>query len=385
MESFEALSALMKYLIEIGPTGCACMITKHEEPVYVEYVGYANRESTKPITPDTIYRVYSMTKVITVTAALMLYERGMYLLNDPLEVYMPEFSDMQVCTYDATGVLSIRTAKNPILIRDLFCMTSGLTYDGDACETERRTKEYYKTLRSNNYTAREAMRELARVPLVFEPGTHWKYGLSHDALGALIEALTGKRLSQFMKDEIFDPLGMKDSFFHIPEDRKTRLCGIYTRNTDGTYSDYLGCGHEFNDINDRYDNGGGGVMCTLADYTAFATALACGGEKDGVRLLGKKTIELMATNHLGQEQLRDFRNTPQRAGYGYGLGVRTLMDRASSGSNSSIGEFGWGGLAGTWMMVDPKEEAAAVFMQQLWPSMSEYIQPRLRAAINAAL
>ncbi len=385
MKKFAPLSALLKHFVKIGPTGCACMVSKGGDTVFEKYCGYADKEGKNPITPETIYRVYSMTKVITVTAALMLYERGMYLLSDPLKEYMPEFSNIQVCSYDASGQLTIQPVKKSITVRDIFCMTSGLTYDGEACETEKQTKEYYKALRSNNYTAREAMQELTRVPLAFEPGTHWKYGLSHDVLGAFIEVLSGKRLGHFMQDEIFGPLGMKDSFFHIPKDKEHRLCDIYTRNADGTYSDYPGCGREFNDVRDRYDNGGGGVMCTLEDYMAFANALACGGEKNGGRLLGRKTIEMMATNHLGQEQLRDFRNTPQRAGYGYGLGVRTLMDRASSGSNSSIGEFGWGGLAGTWMMVDPKEEAAAVFMQQLWPSMSEYIQPRLCAAINAAL
>ena len=385
MYNFSALNTLMKKIVEIGPMGCACMVSKHGETVFEEYCGFVDKEGTKPIAPDTIYRMYSMTKVMTAVAVLMLYERGMYLLSDPLKEYIPEFADMQVCTYDASGVRTIQPAKNPILIRDLFCMTSGLTYDGDTSETERRTKDYYKAIRNNNYTANEAMKVLAQIPLAFEPGTQWKYGLSHDALGAFIEVLSDKSLSQFMKDEIFDPLGMKDSFFHIPKDKEHRLCDIYTRNADGTYSDYMGCGREFNDIKDRYDNGGGGVMCTLADCAAFATALACGGEKGGVRLLGRKTIELMATNHLRPEQLKDFRNSSQIAGYGYGLGVRTMMDRVAGGSNSSVGEFGWGGLAGTWMMVDPAEEVAAVYTQQLWPNMSEYIHPRLRAVINAAL
>ena len=385
MDAFPALSTLMNYVVETGPTGCACSVSKHGELIFEEYAGYIDKENTKQIAPDTIYRAYSMTKVITCTAALMLYERGMYLLTDPVKEYLPEFGDMQVCSYDATGTLTIKPAKKPILIRDLFCMTSGLTYDGDTSETERRTKDYFTEMKKSNYTAKEGMQLLSRIPLAFEPGTHWKYSISHEVLGALIETLSGKRLSRFMQDEIFEPLGMKDTFFHIPDDKKSRICNIYTRNEDGSYSDYPGCGREFYDVHSNYDYASGGIMCTMGNYMKFSNVLACGGESNGVRLLGKKTIELMATNHLGSVQLEDYWSSPQRVGYGYGLGVRTMMDRAAGGSNSSIGEFGWGGLAGTWMMIDPLEEVAAVYMQQLWPNMSEYIQRRLRAVINAAL
>ena len=385
MNNFPTLSALLKKIIEIGPTGCACMITKQGEPVFEEYCGFADREHTRPVSSDTVYRIYSMTKVITCTAALMLYERGAYLLGDPLKEYLPEFSDMQICSYDMAGTLTIRSAKDHILIRDLFCMTSGLTYYGDLSETEKHIKMFNQMIRENKCSLRDSMHELARIPLAFEPGSHWKYGLSHDVLGALIEVLSGKTFGQFLKDEIFDLLGMKDTAFHIREDIKPRLAGIYTHNPDGTFSDYEGSGHEHFEPDDPFESGGAGLLSTLGDYMKFARVLACGGEKDGVRLLGRKTLELMALNHLSPQQLEDYHEIPQRAGYGYGLGVRVLMDKAANGCNATIGEFGWGGLPGTQLMIDSKEELAMVFMQQLWPNMGEYIHPRLRAVINAAL
>ena len=387
MNDFYALRALMKHIADIGPTGCACSVTRHGETVFEDYCGYADSEKTKPIEPDTIYRIYSMTKVITCTAALMLFERGAYLLDDPLKEYMPEFSDMKVCSYDTAGTMTIKPAENPILIRDLFCMTSGLVpYVGDESHPVLRMAEFYKELRKERYGLLEAISHIVRVPLAFEPGTHWKYGMSHDVLGALIEVLSGKTFGAFLKDEIFNPLGMKDTFFHIPEDKKVRLSGLYSRNSDGTYTEYSGLKiREHFDWGEPYENGGGGLLSTLGDYMKFSRVLACGGEKDGIRLLGRKTLELMATNHLNPVQLQDYRNKPQKSGYGYGLGVRTMMDRAAGGCNGSIGEFGWGGAAGTWMMIDPMEEMAAVYMQQLWPTMGEYIQPRLRAVINAAL
>ena len=385
MKDFFILKAFMKKITEFGPTGCACAITKHGQTVFEEYCGFADKEKIILINPDTIYRIYSMTKVITCAAALMLYERGLFLLTDPIYEYLPEFSDMQVCSNDSTGALTIQPAKKPILIKDLFCMTSGLTYNYDNSETERRMDAFFKERKDNQYNLREAMKALSRIPLAFDPGSHWKYGVSHDVLGALIEVISGKSFGQFLKNEILDPIGMKDTSFHVSDDTIHRLCGLYERTQHGELIDCPGSVHDSFDANDPYENGGAGLLCTLADYSSFLRVLACGGEKDGVRLLGRKTLELMATNHLNAQQLMDYHDTPLRTCYGYGLGVRVLTDRAACGCNGSVGEFGWGGWAGTWMMVDPKEKLSVVYMHQLRPNMSEYIQPRLRAIVNACL
>lgn len=388
LERLGRLTPLLRSFVEKGPAGAACSVARGGEILYEEYFGSADLEGNKPIAPDTIYRIYSMTKVITCTAALMLYERGLFLLNDPLEEYLPEFKNPQVYRYNAYGALSVSPAAGPIRIKDLFTMTSGITYEGKRLETEREVKKVRDELKRKEaagepYNVRALSKALAAVPLAFDPGTHWHYGLSHDVLGALIEVLSGKTFGQFLKDEIFDPLGMEDTFFRIPEHKKDRLCSLYNRADDGTLTKNTSLDAHFQP-DALFESGGGGLLSTLSDYSKFARVLACGGEWNGVRLLSPHTVRLMATNHLGPQQLADF-DWPFLAGYGYGLGVRVMIDPAAGGSNSSIGEFGWCGMAGTWVLIDPKEQLSAVYMQQMLPNFEAYHQPRLRAAIYGAL
>ena len=239
MSRFDRLNGLLKSFVDRGPAGCAFSVSRAGEQVYEGYFGHADLETQKPIAPDTIYRIYSMTKVITCTAALMLYERGLYLLNDPLGEYLPEFKDLQVHHQTPNGNLYTAPAKRPILVKDLFTMSSGLTYGGDQNETERLTSKVMEELKQKEkagqkYDVRSLSKALAGIPLAFEPGTHWRYGLSHDVLGALIEVLSGKSFGEFLKEEIFDPLGMKDTFFRIPDEKKDRLCSLYNRSEDGT-------------------------------------------------------------------------------------------------------------------------------------------------------
>jgi CubicO group peptidase (beta-lactamase class C family) len=379
MNRFERLTPLLKSFLEKGPAGCACTVVRNGEVLYEEGFGYADLEKNKKIEADTIYRIYSMTKVITCAAALMLYEKGHYLLNDPLEEYLPEFKNPSVYRYNAFSSRSMSTASNPIRIKELFTMSSGLTYGGDNTETERLTR----TIMENSVTTmdmRALSKALAAVPLAFDPGTHWKYSMSHDVLAALIEVISGVTFGEFLQKEIFEPLKMNDTTFRIAEENRERLSTMYDRAEDGTLSPNTrmdapyqsGC---------RYESGGGGLLSTIGDYSRFAQALARGGELDGVRILSRKTIQLMATNHLGPQQLKDF-NKP---GYGYGLGVRVMIDPADGGSNSSIGEFGWAGLAGSWVLIDPKEQLSVVYMQQMLPSLYPYFQTRLRAVIYGAL
>ncbi|CAN7662607.1 serine hydrolase [Paenibacillus sp. LjRoot153] len=378
----ERLTPLLKEWIEKGPPGCACTVIRNGEVVYQESFGYADVELKKKIEPDTIFRIYSMTKVITCVAALKLYEKGLFLLNDPLEDYLPEFKNSMVHQHNEFGVRSVSPATSPILIKDLFTMTSGLTYGGDGLETERLTaKEMGNAAETMNM--RTLSKALAEIPLAFDPGTHWKYGYSHDVLAALIEVISGETLGEFLKKEIFDPLGMTDTSFRITEEKRDRLCKMYNRADDGALTLNItadvpyqpGC---------KYESGGGGLLSTIGDYSRFTQALARGGELDGVRILSRKTVQLMATNHLGPQQLQDY-NWPQQKGYGYGLGVRVLIDPAAGGCNGSVGEFGWAGLAGSWVMIDPQEQLTVVYMQQMLPSLEPYIHPRLRSVIYGAL
>ncbi|MCU6794523.1 beta-lactamase family protein [Paenibacillus sp. WQ 127069] len=382
MERLQRLTPLLKSFMEKGPAGCAITVVRSGEVLYQESFGYADLDKNKKLDSDTIYRIYSMTKVLTCAAALMLYEKGIYMLNDPLEDYLPEFKNISVHRYNDFGIRSISPASGPIRIKDLFTMSSGLTYGGDGTETERLTRAIMEQAIAT-MDMRALSKALATVPLAFDPGTHWKYGTSHDVLAALIEVWSGVSFGEFLQKEIFEPLQMKDTSFRIPDDKRDRLSMMYNRAEDGTLTPNTerdtpyqqGCIHE---------SGGSGLLSTIGDYSRFAQALARGGELDGARILGRKTVQLMATNHLGPQQLKDF-NWLQMKGFGYGLGVRVLIDPAEGGLNGSIGEFGWAGLAGSWVLIDPKEQLSVVYMQQMLPSLEPYIHNRLRAVIYGAL
>ena len=384
MKSLEKLHPLLKSFVDKGPAGCACSVTYQGETRFEDYVGLQDLESAKPITADTIYRIYSMSKVVTCVAALMLYERGLFLLNDPLEEYLPEFKDPKVYRMTEKGEKYITSATRSIRIKDLFTMTSGLTYEGDGNETEREVKKAMQLLRRDNtFNVRKLSEALAKIPLAFDPGTEWRYGLSHDVLGALIEVLSGKTFGEFLSEEIFQPLSMNDTFFKIPDEKKHRLCSLYVRNEEGSLLKNTRLDEQYQP-GTLFESGGAGLLSTLSDYSTFAHMLANGGELDGVRILGRKTVELMSTNHLTSDQL-SFYNWDYLAGYGYGLGVRTMKSPTAGGSNSSIGEFGWSGLAGTWVLIDPKEKLSAVYMQQMMPNLEAYHQPRLRNVIYGSL
>jgi len=384
MKPIEHLRPLLRSFVEKGPVGCACSVYHQNEQVFEDYVGYADLDIKKPITPDTIYRIYSMTKVVTCVAALMLYERGLFLLEDPLEEYLPEFKNPQVYREGKSGEVYATPAAKSIRVKDLFTMTSGLTYEGESNETERQVNKAMNDLRKKGtFTVRELSKALANIPLAFDPGTQWKYSLSHDVLGAIIEVVSGKSFGQFLREEIFQPLSMKDTFFKIPEDKKARLSSLYDWKEPGTLqkNSRLDAEYQSGTLN---ESGGGGLLSTLSDYSRFAHMLANGGTLEGERILGRKTVELMAMNHLRPEQVPSF-NWEHLKGYGYGLGVRMMMNPALAGSNSSIGEFGWMGMAGTWVMIDPKEQLSAVYMHQLLPNFETYTQPRLRNVIYGAL
>jgi len=302
MGQFDKVTELLKSFLEYGPAGCSCAIWKGDTKVYENYVGYADLDTKKPILPDTIFRIYSMSKIITCTAALMLYERGRFLLNDPLYEYLPEFKDMQVYHCRPNGKYYTSPARNPIRIKDLFTMTSGITYgDMDSESGKEAAKALREALKDENvaqkYDVRMLCEILAKIPLAFEPGTHWHYGYSHDVLGALIEVISGKKFSQFLHDEIFEPLGMKDTFFRIPEEKRDRLCSMYRKEKDGSLKKETGM-DRFYQPNAIFESGGGGLLSTLEDYGRFARMLVNGGQLDGVRILGRKTVQLMASNHL---------------------------------------------------------------------------------------
>ncbi len=382
----QRLRPILETFVEKGPAGCSLMVARGGETLYEDYVGVMDLETKKPIGPDTIYRIYSMSKVITCAAALMLYERGPFALNDPLSEYLPEFKDMQVYRHNPQGALYTDKAACPIRVKDLFCMTSGIPYPGEGTETARHMARVYGDVTKGGsdkpWTVREMTKVLSGIPLAFDPGSHWMYGMSHDVLGAFIEALSGKAFGQFLKENIFDPLGMKDTAFRIGEGKRSRLCGMYSLEADGSRRKITDMDSDYQP-GASFEGGGGGLLSTLSDYTRFAQALAL-GELNGVRILSDHTIDLMATNHLDAAQMADF-NWEQMAGYGYGLGVRVLIDRAAGGCSAPLGEFGWAGLAGTLVFIDRAEQLTITYMQQMMPNQEGYHMPRIRNAVYGAI
>ncbi len=385
MNRFARLTPLLKSFVEKGPSGCACSVVHKGKTEYEEYFGLADLETNTPVTADTLYRIFSMTKVITCTAALKLYERGLYSLNDPLSEYLPEFSNPMVYRTSPNSMLSVSSALTPIRVRDLFTMTSGLPYAGDDTQTGRDIKKKLDEWDASgfNYDLRTAVKMLASIPLCFDPGTHWRYGFSHDVLAALVEVVSGKKYGQYLKDEIFDPLGMKNTSHRISGDKRKLLCSLYNQSGDGTMIKTLER-DQYTHADDVFEGGGSGLLSTLGDYQRFVRMLCNNGELDGERILSRKTIDLMAANHLDNLQQADY-SWPHHTGYGYGLGVRVMTDPVKGGCNGSIGEFGWSGVLGTWMMIDRSEDLTVVYMQQLQPSLEEYHAPRIRAVVYGAL
>ena len=382
----ERLDTLLKSFIEKGPRGCSCSVVHKGEQVYSGCFGYA--EAKTPVTEDSLFRIYSMTKVITCTAALKLFEEGRFLMHDPLCEYLPEFRDMEYVSPTPNGHFEVKKSERPILVKDLFAMTSGLCYPDIDSEAGRRMsvkmdelKHYYDN--GEVLSLRDYSKALATVPLAFEPGTHWRYGTSHDILGAFIEVVSGRNFDTFLKDEIFEPLEMKDTGFRWSEESVSRVCPYYHKDEKGNYTvlsdqDYW---HE----NNRWPPiGGAGLLSTLGDYQKFASMLAESGTLKGIRILGRSTIDMMRTNLLTPEMMKDF-NWEVQKGYGYGFGVRTALNRGIGGFNSSPGEFGWAGLAGTYVLADPGERLSVVYMQQLSPSLEDVHNPRIRAVVYGAL
>lgn len=386
MEKFDALDSLLVDFSKNGPAGCACAVAQGEDILYEGYHGYANLETEKLITPDTVFRLFSMTKVVVCTAALILYERGKFLLNEPLHEYIPEFKDISVYKTAPNGSVYVEKAKRPILIKDAFMMTAGIPYAGGESPTGRELVKVRNELREKHgkYDLLTEIKAFAKVPLAFEPGTHWLYGYGHDLVAGLIEVVSGKKLGEFLQEEIFGPLGMKDTGYRFRDDIEDRMATVYHRSEDGKLTESQGFLDAYHQPDAIYESGGAGLYSTLSDYLKFAQMLANGGEYKGARILGRKTIDLMRSNHLDDAQLRDF-TFPYVAGYGYGLGVRTMMDIAKGHANTSVGEFGWTGAAGTWVSIDPSEKVAVVYMHQMFPNMEEYHHLRVRAAAYGAL
>lgn len=383
--NFEYMKNFMNSLTEWIIPGNSVVIYKDGKKVFEYSSGYSDLEKKIKKTGEEQLYIYSCSKVATVTAALQLYEQGKFLLSDPLYEYLPEFKKMYVKDGDR-----IKAAENPITIRDLFTMTAGLSYATNTPAFEKARK-----LTDGKMDTRTVIKCIAEEPLLFEPGARWNYSLCHDVLAVLAEVVSGMRFSEYMKKNIFEPLDMNNSYYHAPNDVIISPQYIYeiqdTKNivelqqkehTSGVVKRAYGNELVFGE---NYDSGGAGIITTVDDYAKFAAALANSGTGlNNNRILSSATVKLMKTNQLNEAQ-RKTMNWRRLRGYGYGLGVRTLIDKAESGSNSSIGEIGWGGAAGATIIADTEEKVALFYAHHMLNPQEEYYQPRLRNVLYSCL
>jgi CubicO group peptidase (beta-lactamase class C family) len=374
--------------------GCQVAVARHGHVAYARSFGLMDRERAKPVRDDAIWRIYSMTKPITSVALMMLYERGAFQLDEPVARYVPSWRDHRVWVSGLGDEMVTERPERLVTFRDLLRHTSGLTYGGrlgdycalpiDACYEEAAIREP-----GSSDSMATFLEKLGRVPLAYQPGSAWLYSLATDACGALVEVISGRPFADFLRDEIFEPLGMVDTGFHVPADKLDRFAANYRQEPDGglTLADDPVSGAYAREPG--FKSGGGGLVATTADYLRFCEMLRRGGELDGARILGPRTVELMRLNHLpgGRDVLQlaysaDVREV--QAGVGFGLGFAMSLDAVRSGGLSAC-DYYWGGAAMTLFWIDPKEDLSVVFMTQLMPSTDIDIRGPLKSLVYSAI
>jgi len=389
---------LNRNYIEPGKiAGCQVAVSRHGHLAYSRSLGQMDRERAKPMADDTIFRIYSMSKPITSVALMTLYERGYFQLDDPVSRYIPEWKDHKVWVSGQGDQMQTAAPTTPMSFRHVLSHTGGLTY-GSLLETlgspatGHPVDKVYGELgvrRGEGETLRDFAMKLAKVPLRYQPGERWMYSLSTDVCGYLVEAISGKRFDRYLQEEIFDPLKMKDTSFVVSPDKLDRFAANYQRRADKTLklvddpatSTYL--------KEPSFFSGGGGLTGTTADYMRFCEMLRRGGELDGERVLGPRTIEMMHKNHLAggkdltQMAIGGFSETANK-GVGFGLGFASTMDQVTAGVLGE-GDYYWGGAASTIFWVDPKEDLCVVFMTQLMPSGAFNFRGQLKSIIYSSI
>ena len=379
--------------------GTRLLVYRRGKVVHSSAQGYADVERKVPVRDDTIYRIYSMTKPITSVAFMMLFEEGSVALDDPVHKYISEWKNLGVYVAGTSPAFATRPPSRPMLIVDLLRHTSGLTY---GIQQRSNVDAAYREKKITNAGTMETMIEdLSRIPLEFSPGEAWNYSVSADVIGYLVGKISGVPFEQFLKERIFDPLGMNDTGFFVPSDKAHRFAACYSADPPDRVSFVAGERKAALYLQDdpaqspflkppSFISGGGGLVSTAADYLTFCRALINGGEVDGVRLLGPKTIKLMTTNHLpnGMDLPSMSRSMFAEATYngiGFGLGFAVTMDPAKTLLPGSAGEYNWGGAAATAFWVDPAEELITIFMTQLMPSSAYPLRRELRTLVYSAI
>jgi CubicO group peptidase (beta-lactamase class C family) len=400
--SSERLARIPAFLderyIKTGKLPCAqVQVWRRGKLAVDEVLGLADRERNRPLEKDAIFRIYSMTKPITSVAFMMLVEQGLVALDDPVAKFIPEWANLGVFAAGTDAGWATTRPARPMMMIDLLRHTSGLTYgfqmQGNIDAAYRKLK-VAEDLRHG--TMQEFIDKLAKLPLVFSPGEAWNYSVSTDVLGYLVEKISGLSFADFLEQKIFQPLGMVDTAFTVPADKKHRLTACYAAGQLGSKAVKPGLPALQDDPEKSpyltptdFTSGGGGLVGTMADYMRFARMLLNGGELDGVRLLSPKTLQLMTANHLpGGKDLTQMSKSlfseATYAGVGFGLGFGVTVDPAATMIPGSKGDFFWGGAASTFFWVDPVEDLTVVFMTQLLPSSAYAVRRELRTLVYSA-
>jgi CubicO group peptidase (beta-lactamase class C family) len=396
-------SHLRERYVEAGRfPGTQLMVHRRGHLVHHSLQGFADIERKIPVKDDTIFRIYSMTKPIASIAFMMLVEEGRVALEEPVHKYIPEWKNLGVFQAGVWPAFLTRPPSRPMQIVDLMRHTSGLTYgfqqrsNVDAAYRELKIGEVEK-----DGTLSSMIADLTKIPLEFSPGEAWNYSVSTDVIGYLIGLISGKPFEQFLRERIFDPLKMNDTGFFVPPEKAHRLAACYSASPQGAMTFHATDRKGGLTLQDdpakssflsppSFISGGGGLCSTAADYLTFCRALLNGGELDGVRLIGPKTLALMTSNHLPggktlPELSRSLFSEATYHGIGFGLGFSVTLDPAQTLIPGSAGEYAWGGAATTSFWIDPAEELIAIFMTQVLPSTATPIRRELRTMIYAAI
>jgi CubicO group peptidase (beta-lactamase class C family) len=370
------LSAVLRDEIERGRVpGAVALIARGGRLGFFESFGQRDAAGGAPMTNDAIFRIYSMTKPLTSVAAMMLWEDGRFLLNDPIGKYLPELSDLKVAVQRGAEV-ELVPAEAAVTIQDLLRHTSGLTYEFRGSGPVHRMYMAAKVA-SRAQSSADQVATLGRMPLLHQPGTRWEYGRSTDVVGRLVEVLSGQPLGVFFEQRILGPLGMVDTAFHVPQHHHFRLAEAFAQDPES------GAGVRLLEVRDppNFESGGGGLVSTASDYARFLQMLLNEGTLDGSRLLSRKTIELMTADHLGTITGASDLLLP---GHGFGLGFAVRLHTGIAQVPGSIGQYFWGGLAGTTFWVDPAEELFALLLIQA-PGQRDYYRTLFRDLVYSAI
>jgi CubicO group peptidase (beta-lactamase class C family) len=357
-ERLERLSDGMKSLVDQGRlAGVVTMVARHGKVIEFEADGKRDIAADLPMQKDSIFRIYSMSKPITGVAMMMLFEEGKWQLNDPVAKYIPEFAGLKVYGTDPGGNMVLMDQAHPLTMRELMSHTGGFTY-GFFSNTPVDKLQREADLLNVDNTLEEFIHRVAKLPLNAQPGSEWHYSISVDIQGYIVQKLSGMPFAEFLDKRIFKPLGMPDTGFYVPAEKRKRLAEFYDYDKDGHFEIvHGGINHDFS-AKPALSSGGGGLVSTAADYMRFCQMLLNGGQLAGVRLLSPRTVELMRTNVLPPTM------STYAPGAGFGLDFAVYTDAVAAGGYYGKGTFWWGGAAGTWFWIDPTDDLIVIGMIQ---------------------